>query len=71
MNFYLLWVILKGIPVDYIRESKTAVLYRITKIFSALRSYDSAEKIEKVIKETWSSVQSGPNATQNSQSLLV
>ncbi|SJZ76135.1 Protein of unknown function DUF262 [Chitinophaga eiseniae] len=53
MNFYLFWVILKGIPLDYIKEAKTAALYKVTKIFSTLGSYDTSEQLEKAIKDLW------------------
>ncbi|MBC9934132.1 DUF262 domain-containing protein [Chitinophaga qingshengii] len=69
LNFYLLWAILKGIPLNHIRESKTAVLYRISKIFSALKSYESRERIEKAIKDTWLSVQEHSSAPQDLQHL--
>ncbi|MET6996731.1 DUF262 domain-containing protein [Chitinophaga defluvii] len=53
MSFYLLWAILKGIPIESIRESQSAILRRINKVFSILRTADSVERFEKAISEAW------------------
>ncbi|WP_161964253.1 DUF262 domain-containing protein [Chitinophaga flava] len=56
MSFYLLWVLLKGLPIEYLKEDPSTVQRRIMKVFSMLRTYESAEKIEAAIKETWSAL---------------
>ncbi|MCW3466671.1 DUF262 domain-containing protein [Chitinophaga nivalis] len=53
MNFYLLWVILKGIPIEFVKESRAAVQLKISKVFSMLKMSESVEKVEKAIQETW------------------
>lgn len=53
MSFYLLWAILKGIPIEFIKESQPVVLRKINKVFSILRTVDSVERFEKAIIEAW------------------
>jgi hypothetical protein len=53
MSFYLLWAILKGIPIDYIKEARSTAQHKISQIFSMLRTSDSEERIEKAIIQTW------------------
>lgn len=59
-NFYALWLILKGIPVDYIKIARSAVQSRIDKLFSLLRTSKSVEKVESFITETWNLQQDEP-----------
>lgn len=53
MSFYLLWSILKGIPIEVIKENRSTVQRKINKVFSMLRTSDSAERIERAITESW------------------
>ncbi|HEY9258626.1 DUF262 domain-containing protein [Chitinophaga sp.] len=53
MGFYLLWVILKGIPIEFINENRSIVQHKINRIFSMLRTSDSVERLERAIVEAW------------------
>lgn len=53
MNFFALWIILKGVPVECINDSKFVVLSQINKILSMLKETTTCEKLEEAIIETW------------------
>ena len=55
-NFYVLWLILKGLPNEFIRKSRSIVRSRISKVFSVLRTGTSVEKFEAEIIDTWNIV---------------
>ncbi|WP_173003224.1 DUF262 domain-containing protein [Chitinophaga sp. SYP-B3965] len=53
MNFYMLWLILKGIPIEFIKEEQSAVRSRISKIFAKVRTSSTPEELEGYIIDTW------------------
>ncbi len=52
-NFYMLWAILQGIPMEYILESPEAVLQRIEKVVYLIKISSTPEKVAQAIKDTW------------------
>lgn len=52
-NFYVLWLVLKGIPIEYIKEARSTVRNKINKVFSALKTPQFMEKFESAIIEAW------------------
>lgn len=56
MNFCLLWIILRGIPVEIIYHFRPAVKNKINKIFALLGDVDTVEEMEKSIVDAWQSL---------------
>ena len=53
MNFFALWIILKGVPVECINDSKFVVLSQINPLLSLLPAPPPCAKLEEAIIETW------------------
>lgn len=53
ISFYVLWVILKGIPIQTITNSRPAVKNKINKIFDIFATSDSIEEFEASITNAW------------------
>jgi hypothetical protein len=53
MHFYLLWIILRGIPIEIIFHFRPAVKNKINKIFELLMDTDTVEEIERAIVDAW------------------
>ncbi|SEL07387.1 Protein of unknown function DUF262 [Chitinophaga rupis] len=52
-GFFLLWLVLKGIPMEHIKEARSVVRSKISKVFSTMRTTNSVEKFERTIMEAW------------------
>jgi hypothetical protein len=52
-GFLVLWLVLRGIPKEDIKEARSAVRNRINKVFSVMRTTNSTERFESAIAEAW------------------
>lgn len=53
LNFSLLWLVLKGIPIEYVESQRSVVLKKINKIFLLLRTAESVQQLEDEIESAW------------------
>jgi hypothetical protein len=59
ISFYVLWVILKGIPIQTITNSRPAVKNKLNKAFDILATSDSSEEFENAIMNAWMDLRAG------------
>jgi hypothetical protein len=59
ISFYVLWVILRGIPIQTITNSRPAVKNKINKVFDILATAGSSEELEKSITNAWTDLKAG------------
>lgn len=59
ISFHVLWVILRGIPIQTITNSRPAVKNKINKVFDILATSDSSEEFEKSITNAWTDLKAG------------
>lgn len=53
MHFYLLWIILREIPVQTIYNLQSEVRSEISKVFEVMEEAESTEEFESCINEAW------------------
>jgi hypothetical protein len=56
MSFYLLWIFLKGIPIEIVANSKLMVEREISNLFQIFSDSDTTEELEKAINNAWVSL---------------
>jgi hypothetical protein len=58
ISFYVLWIILKGIPIQTITNARPAVKNKINKVFDIFSTSDSIEEFEAGITNAWTDLKS-------------
>lgn len=53
MRFFILWLVLRGISYEQLKEARSEALAKIDKIFSVLKVSGALERFEQMLTETW------------------
>jgi hypothetical protein len=53
MRFFVLWLVLRGTPIEQLKDSRLTILNKISKVFSTLRVSGASAQFEKVLVESW------------------